>query len=176
MSKFPEPPVVIDALPPARSQFQPSASILLVDDDADLRRLYADELIRSGYRVDAVAVNEASYKVLHAMSYGPDSYDLLITDNDVWQLLEVEAGKKLRSARRIPPVIFTSDPAAANASPVQLAAILPKPFFPDELLQIVDEVLHWSTVIVNRNSACHKPVVKPERVTQSEFFLKNRNN
>ena len=127
---------------PAKSQTHPPRRILVVEDKTDIRQLYSEVLIRSGYRVDTAEDGEAGWKVLYAARHDPDSYDLLITDNNMAKLSGVELIKKLRSARMTLPVILASGSAPMNTEWLQLAALLPKPFSPDQLVQTVNEVLH----------------------------------
>lgn len=72
-------------------------------------------------------------------------FNLLITDYDMPRLTGVELVRKLRSASMTLPVILTSgsltaEELAQNPS-LELAAILPKPFSPEELLGTVTNVL-----------------------------------
>ena len=140
------------ALAPAKSQTHLPQRILVVDDDTAIRQLNSEVLIGSGYRVDTAEDGDAGWKVLHAVRYDPDSYDLLITDNNRPKVSGVELIEKLRSARMTVPVIMLSGASPTNTDRLQLAAILPKPFSPDQLVQTVKEVLHWSTAGANRKS------------------------
>ena len=120
----------------------PRQRILVVEDDADIRQLYSEALTGSGYLVDTAEDGEAGWKVLHAVRYDPDCYDLLITDNNMPKLSGVELIKKLRFERMILPVILASGSAPINTGWLQLEAVLPKPFSLDQLVQTVKEVLH----------------------------------
>ena len=138
------------ALPPAKSQTPLPQRILVVDDDTAIRQLNSEVLIHSGYRVDTAEDGDAGWKVLHAVRYAPDSYDLLITDNNMPKVSGVELIEKLRSARMTLPVILATSAVPMSIEGLQLAAILEKPFYPDRLVQTVKEVLHWSTAGANR--------------------------
>jgi DNA-binding response OmpR family regulator len=115
--------------------------ILLVDDDAVFRQFYAKVLIRSGYKVDTAEDGEAGWKVLDAGRDEPDSYDLLITDQNMPNLSGYELIEKLRSAHMALPVILVSAAPPRNTERLQLAALLPKPISPTQLLTKVIEVL-----------------------------------
>jgi DNA-binding response OmpR family regulator len=122
---------------PANSPYR----ILVVDDDPYLCHLSAEVLIRHGYEVNAAGDGAAAWEELNA-----NSYDLLITDNNMPRLTGVELVRKLRSARMALPVIMATTgrlPAEALAQnpPLQLAAMLPKPFHIVELLETVENVL-----------------------------------
>ena len=117
-----------------------SHRILVVDDDPYICHLSAEVLIRHGYEVDAAADGAAAWQALNA-----DRYDLLITDNNMPRLTGVELVEKLRSARMALPVIMATGKlpaeALAQTPSLQLAAVLPKPFAVDELLDTVEKVL-----------------------------------
>jgi DNA-binding response OmpR family regulator len=118
-----------------------SHRILVVDDDSDLRVLYAEVLARPGYRVDAVEDGAAGWEALQA-----NNYNLLITENGLPKLTGVELVRKLRSARMAVPVVMAAvrlpTLELVQNPPLQLAALLPKPFYISELLQTVRAVLH----------------------------------
>jgi DNA-binding response OmpR family regulator len=128
-----------------QSQTNLALRILVVDDDSDIRLLNAEVLKRSGYEVDTAEDGEAGWKALHAVSYAPDSYDLLITDNDMPGLSGLDLVKKLRAARMELPVIMatgTLPPQELARNPwLQPAATLLKPYTIEELLGTVREVL-----------------------------------
>jgi DNA-binding response OmpR family regulator len=114
--------------------------ILVVDDDTSIRQLSTEVLIDSGYEVDAAADGAAAWETLQIKAF-----NLLITDHNMPKLTGVELVKKLRSARMALPVILATgrlpvEELAQNPS-LQLAAMLPKPFSVDELLETVRVVL-----------------------------------
>ena len=121
--------------------------VLVVDDDMDIRQLYAEVLTDCGYRVDTAPDGEAAWKTLYAARQSRDSYDLLITDYNMPKLSGFELVRKLRSARMELPVILASGSECLNvdslhqAESLHLASILPKPFSPDQLVQTVRAVL-----------------------------------
>ena len=136
----------------ARSQTNPSSHILVVDDDGEILRLSAGALVLFGYRVDAAKDGAAAWKALHA-----NSYDLLITDNNMAKLSGVELVKKLRSARMTLPVILASRESPAeelDRNPgLQLAATLVKPFSSGQLLETVRQVLLAADNATSRTAA-----------------------
>jgi len=114
--------------------------ILVVDEDSDLRKLYAEVLARSGYCVDAVEDGAVGWKALKA-----SSYNILITEHAIPVLTGVELVKMVRAARMALPVVMAAErlpthELARNPS-LQLAALLPKPFYISELLETVRTVL-----------------------------------
>jgi two-component system chemotaxis response regulator CheY len=123
-----------------RREIDPAQHILLVDDESSIRRLAVEVLTRAGYDVDGAEDGAVAWQALNA-----ESYDLLITDNNMPNLTGVELLKKLRAARMELPVIM-----ATGALPtmeftrhtwLQPAAALIKPYSPAELLGAVKMVL-----------------------------------
>ncbi len=114
--------------------------ILAVDNDRDLRLLYADALARADYDVDAVEDGAAAWKALHV-----NNYSLLIIEHNLPRLTGVELVMKLRSARMALPVILATGQLPTETlvqNPLlQLAALLPKPFYISQLLETVRAVL-----------------------------------
>jgi CheY-like chemotaxis protein len=130
------------ALALAESRHSHSQRILVVEDEGAIRQIYSEALVRSGYQVDAAEDGEAGWNALNAASLDANGYDLLITDNRMPKLSGIELIQKLRSAHVEVPVILASGALPANADGLHLAAILPKPFTQDQLLQTVRQVLH----------------------------------
>jgi DNA-binding response OmpR family regulator len=121
-------------------QASPHQRILVVDEDSDLRLLYADVLALPGYHVDAAEDGAAGWEALQA-----NNYNLLITEHSLPKLTGVELVRKLRAARMAVPVVMAAGrlpvhELARNPS-LQLAATLLKPFAVDTLLATVKNVL-----------------------------------
>ena len=119
---------------------KPRHRILVVDDDSDLRRLYAEALARTDYHVAAAEDGAAGWEALQA-----NNYNLLITEHSLPKLTGDELVRKLRAARMAVPVVMAAvrlptQELARNPS-LQLAAMLPKPFYISELLETVRAVL-----------------------------------
>ena len=130
-----------------QNQTNPPRRILVVDDDSDIRRLDAEVLKISGYEVDTAEDGEVGLeKVLHAVSYAPESYDLLITDYQMPKLSGLDLVRRLRAERMAIPVIIATGTLPRQELTqypwLQPAAILLKPYTVDELLGTVRKVLH----------------------------------
>ena len=114
--------------------------ILVVDDDPSIRRLNSEVLTYSGYHVDAAEDGADAWDALQL-----NSYDLLVTDNDMPNVTGVDLLKKLHAARMALPVIMatgTSPQAELNRHPwLQIDVTLLKPYTFDELLGAVKNVL-----------------------------------
>lgn len=108
----------------------PRPSILVVDDDAEIRSLLRDLLTDEGFRVLAVGSAEAAAILLAA-----ERVDLLITDIDLGAgddglTLAVDA----RATRPLLPVIYISGGRhAGEHGRVDGSAFIPKPFGLDTL-------------------------------------------
>jgi DNA-binding response OmpR family regulator len=127
----------------ARWQVDLRHRILVVDEDSDLRRLYADALARPGYHVDSAVDGAAGWEALQS-----NNYSLLITEHSLPRLTGVELVRKLRAARMPLPVVMAAARLPTQEliqNPVlQLAAILTKPFYISQLLETVSAVLRAS--------------------------------
>jgi CheY-like chemotaxis protein len=125
---------------PVRRETNPTSHILVVDDDREIRAFSAEALVGFGYRVDVTGDVAAAWNELHV-----NSYDLLITDNNMPNLSGVELVMKLRSARMTLPVILVSGELSAEElnrnAWLQLDATLVKPFSSGQLLETVSAVL-----------------------------------
>lgn len=143
------------ALAPAIGRTNLPQRILVVDDDKDIRQLNFEFLIRSGYEVDTAEDGADGWKMLDAVRYAPGSYDLLITDNNMPNMSGLELIKRVRSERMILPIILASGSEPVNTQWLQLAAVLPKPYSMDQLVQTVQEALHWSSWLLDKGD--HPP-------------------
>ena len=110
-----------------------------------IRKICARVLRDSGYLIETAEDGAAAWKALQA-----NSYDLLITDNNMPKVSGVELVKNVRSAQMALPVILVSGNlpmAELEGDPwLQHVATLAKPFAGDELLGIVEKVLRESAI------------------------------
>lgn len=123
-------------------------SVLIVDDEPDVRLVARVILEAAGYDVDEAASGEAA---LDALGDGalPDVLllDVRMPGIDGWEVL-----RRVRDAdgmlRDLPVVIFTADIALAEQAPVPLAErefFLGKPFDPDDLVDLVSRAAALAT-------------------------------
>jgi DNA-binding NtrC family response regulator len=112
----------------------------MVEDDADIRRLNAEDLRNVGYLVDAAEDGAAAWEVLQL-----NSYHLLITDQHWPKLSGVELLKKIHDAHMALPVIMITDilPKLEFAEHpwIQPATMLVEPYSSAELLGMVKKAL-----------------------------------
>ena len=123
----------------------PPHHILMVDDDSSIRKISAQALADSGYRVDAAEDGSAAWEVLQTQEF-----NLLITDHLMPKVSGVELLQKLHAVRMALPVIMITGAVPheefARSPWLQPAATLIKPYTIAELLGMVREVLRVTDV------------------------------
>jgi two-component system, chemotaxis family, chemotaxis protein CheY len=115
-------------------------SILVIDDDDDLRGVVADSLEEAGYRVQtAVHGRDALTQMLDGLFPDLILLDLLMPEMNGWALM---AELKARPALAAIPVVVVSagGDKALNSAPVN-AGCLAKPFALSRLLDTVERCL-----------------------------------
>ncbi len=148
---------------PLCNQSNPPHRILVVDDDAAIRRLNAKMLLNCGYAVDVAADGAAGWQALQL-----DNYDLLITDNNMPNVTGIELLKQLHAARLDLPVIMATGKlpqAEFDRQPwLQPAATLVKPYTMEEMCRAVKKVLREADSPATGNPAVESPArLNPER-------------
>jgi len=112
-------------------------TILLVEDEPAVRGLFAQALMRAGYRVLEARNGQEAMKVFD--QHG-DTIDLLLTDMRMPYMGGAELAQHLRSRRNTLKLICVSGYPAGTDSDVT-TDFLAKPFSRDDLLSKVREVL-----------------------------------
>lgn len=112
-------------------------TILLVEDEPAVRRLFAQALARAGYRVLEARNGQEAVKVFD--QHG-DGIDLLLTDMRMPYMGGAELAQQLRSRRVTLKLICISGYPGAIDSDLA-PDFLAKPFSRDDLLNKVREVL-----------------------------------
>jgi DNA-binding response OmpR family regulator len=111
--------------------------ILVVEDDAGIRRANTEILTFSGYQVDAAEDGAAAWEALQLKTY-----DLMVTDNNMPRVTGVELIQKVQAAGMALPVIMaTGAPPEFNHDALQPAVTLLKPYTFHELVAAVKKVL-----------------------------------
>jgi len=125
---------------PLHSEPNRPQRILVVEDDAAVRRVNTKVLIYYGYDVNAAEDGAAAWDALQL-----NKYDLVVTDNDMPKVTGVELMQKMQAARMALPVIMATgavpDEQFTRYNLLQPAVTLIKPYTFDELLKAVREVL-----------------------------------
>ena len=119
--------------------------VLLVEDHAELRRLYAEQLTLSGF--DVIEAENGADAISHTTERGPDVVlmDLSLPGIDGW-----EATRRLKDDQRtahIPVVALTAHDGAGELERATRAGcdwFVPKPCPPDALIVEVRRVLSGS--------------------------------
>jgi len=118
----------------------PTVRILIVEDDQDILQLNNEVLSQVGYRVETAANGAIAWDLLQI-----ETFDLLVTDNEMPEVTGLELLQKLHAARMILPVIMATGDAPKEEFTrhpcLQPAATLIKPYTLDELVGTVREVL-----------------------------------
>jgi PAS domain S-box-containing protein len=122
-----------------RSRVSPTARILVVDDDPDVRRFLADSLSDLGYQVADAADGRAGLALLDQ-----EEVDLVLVDYAMPGMTGAEMADELRARQPELPVLFASgyaDTAAIEAALGPSAQVLRKPFHIDELEEAIAAAL-----------------------------------
>ncbi|HEU4628759.1 MAG TPA: PAS domain S-box protein [Gemmatimonadaceae bacterium] len=119
-----------------------SETVLLVEDDASVRRLVRRLLAREGYTV--VEARHGAH-ALEVAAAGSQPFDLVITDMVMPEMSGRALVERLAADRPALRAIFmsgyTDDPRLQRGLPVSDAAFIPKPFTSEALLRVVRGVL-----------------------------------
>lgn len=129
--------------------------ILIVDDDADIRRLTSQLLGDSGFRVTAVADGAAMQRLLATESFDLAVLDVMLPGEDGFALC-----RKLRAVSKMPIVMLTARADETDrVVGLELGAddYVVKPFSPRELVARVRAHLRRTNELV---AAAPKPRVK----------------
>ncbi len=110
-------------------------SVLVIDDEADVRELVADVLMSQGHRVTAAASGREGLARFEAERYDVVLTDLGMPDLDGW-----EVARAIKSSRADVPVLLLTgwaDPTDDPSTAALVDGILKKPFAVDELAAAV---------------------------------------
>ena len=118
----------------------PCQSILVVEDEPDVRQLDFEVLKESGYQVD---IAENGLAALHSLK--TSRYDLLVIADEMLMVTGQELVKEVRSEGILVPVILVlgtmpTMESSRNLWP-QIQAVIIKPYTVAELVKTVREVL-----------------------------------
>lgn len=115
---------------------------MVIEDEADLRRMICGELRRAGYAVTGAADGDRAMQRLTPPAAPPDLVlmDLVLPGKDGWKLL---AWLRQQHGDGRPPAVVMSMGAAEDTleRTSGAAGFLEKPFTPDEMLRAVRQHL-----------------------------------
>lgn len=115
-----------------------AATVLIVEDDRQLRDLYKDALAGSRYRVSAVADGLSALSAIDR-----DAPDVVILDLGLPRVSGWDVYRDLRSraATRTLPIIIATGNDLRDIEPRDIAAVLQKPIDLAELVAAVERAL-----------------------------------
>lgn len=111
--------------------------ILIVEDDADVRRLYRTILSLAGYDVEEAGDGVDALRLVENRAPDLIVLDLVLRSLDGLSVQQELAARALTS--RIPIVIVTG--STIDTASLQVACVLRKPVMPDDLLKTVKHCL-----------------------------------
>lgn len=125
-----------------RSLHRDGMHILIVDDEKQIRELFAEALSKQGYRVTRL---DNGGEALRLMQEGGAPVDLVITDQTMPQMTGIDLIRKLRESGNNVPVVLCSGYSELLTDglmqELDIARYLNKPVRIGELLATIDEVL-----------------------------------
>lgn len=129
-------PVAQELRPPTSTALTPLARVLLVEDDAFVRRYAARTLRERGFEVDEAENGDSALALARG---APLPWDLLVTDVNMPRLSGPALAARLLSDRMIRRVVFISglDEAAGSAEDGPEGRLLRKPFSMDQLFDVL---------------------------------------
>jgi DNA-binding response OmpR family regulator len=117
------------------------AKVLVVDDDANIRKVIVEMLDHLGYLVDSAEDGETAWSLLSRQDF-----DILVTDHSMPRLSGLELLKRMRTAQLLVPVILISGNMPDDPSElfqfVSPGVVLEKPFQFQELVKNIRFLLN----------------------------------
>ena len=117
--------------------------VMVAEDNSSLASVLKLNLNRSGFEVSVARNGEEAW-----VMYQQQSFDLVITDHQMPKLKGVELCRRIRSTesgQQIPLIMLTAKTIELNTEELkkelQLVALIPKPFSPTAIVNMVDETL-----------------------------------
>ena len=113
--------------------------MLLLDDDASIRRLVSALLRSRGFRVDEVTSGLAALDIMARETYAVLILDLMMPHEGGVTVMRRLRESEPETLRRV--VLLTAAPAAVVATYAhEVGAIVQKPFTPDELIATIERI------------------------------------
>jgi DNA-binding response OmpR family regulator len=110
---------------------------LIVEDDADLRRMFRTSLALAGYDVDEASDGVDALRIVEARLPDLIVLDLVLRALDGISVQQELSARALTS--QIPIIVVTGSTIATHDLPV--ACVLKKPVLPDELVRTVQQCM-----------------------------------
>jgi CheY-like chemotaxis protein len=114
------------------------AAVLVVEDNEALRKLVVMLLEQKGYHV--LSASNGLEGLMVYTSYRL-RVDLVLTDIDMPQLDGIQLAARIRAQDPTRKIVFMSGRAAEDPGELANSPVLSKPFSPDKLYAMIEEVL-----------------------------------
>lgn len=132
-------PMAAQAQVPFDQQAVPDRKIVLViDGEVGMHQLYRSYLNKVGYTVEATANANQAPDIITVIQPDMIIMDMRINDGQGWNIMEWLASNE--ETARIPVIVSSLDPDEARARDLGAVAYLPKPFLPNDMVQLVQQV------------------------------------
>ena len=121
--------------------------ILIAEDDFALANVVRFNLEQAGYHVTWARNGQEAWRAVQSVRF-----ELVVSDQEMPQLTGVELCRRIRSEEttaNIPVILLTAKSFEFDEltiAELKLAALLPKPFSPRELVALVDRCLENNVV------------------------------
>ncbi len=123
-------------------------TVILIDDDQSILRVFTRVLERKGYAVTAVDNGGEAVKQIEKHYFDAALIDVRLPDIEGTELLSLIAEKSPRTVK----IVFTGSPVAeieANANSKLMDALLLKPVKPEVLLDILEKKTRGNSCLKN---------------------------
>jgi CheY-like chemotaxis protein len=117
----------------------PRLSVLVVDDDPDIRFIVSEALAEEGYAVVEAPHGQAALDIVRARPVAAVLLDMKMPVMDGWQFVRQYAEVAVDKAPII--VVTAAQDAARRSAEIEADGYLAKPFSIDDLLRVVDDHL-----------------------------------
>jgi DNA-binding response OmpR family regulator len=155
---------------PCQRQAGAPQRILVVEDEAGIRRLNVEILKQAGYHADAAENGAVAWEVLQLRNY-----DLLVTDNNMPKVTGLELLQKLHDAHIAIPVIMATGilprEEVIRHPRLQIHATLVKPYSIEELLATVKSILNMYAANDAGGQGAPPPNWRPQSLTDAPLLL-----
>ena len=133
----------------AKSKSYHCAKIIFIDDEVALTELFGEALRRMGHDV---TIFSSSLEACEHVLKDPLAYDLMIADITMPHMDGIKLAGKIREVSSIPIILYTGYSVynlREETGEINVNRVLSKPILPDELQQVVQEVLDESLNSIN---------------------------
>ena len=150
-------------------------SVLVVDDAEDAREYFAEIMQRFGSRCDVVSSGEEACKLID--SHGP--YNLYFVDWHMEGMDGIELARRINAAQTSKKVVIMIsagewDSIEGEAKDAGISRFLPKPLFPSNIADCINECLGLDNAIRDYHEVNYNGLFKGHRIILAEDVEVNR--